>query len=154
VAGALAVAVIAVLVVYPRGRERPTALTIIAASGPVVTTELRRGGAPRRSGDDQAQVGDTLVLRADADRPIELRVYGDADEPLARCPGPRGCTIARDGNHGHYVLELTLRSPGVVRAMLFAGDSIPTAFRELDADVAAAHDRGVEARELRVDRVQ
>lgn len=152
----LAVAVIVVLVVYPRAADHrlvvPIAIT--AASGPVVTSEIRRGGGPRRSGDAETSVGDTLVLRADADRPIELRVYGDADEPLARCPGPQGCTIARDGTHGHYVLELTLRSPGVVRAMLFAGDAIPTAFRDLDADVAAAHDRGASARELRVERVQ
>jgi len=154
VAGAFA-AVIAVLVLYPRRSDhRPAPIAITGAPGPVVTSELRRGGGPRRGGDDDANVGDTLVLRADADRPIELRVYGDADEPLARCPGPQGCTIARDGSHGYYVLELTLRSPGVVRAMLFSGDSIPTVFRDLDADVAAGHERGVEVRELRVDHVQ
>ena len=67
---------------------------------------------------------------------------------------------ARDGEHLRYVLELTLRSHGTVRTMLFASDSTsasspaPIAFRSLDADVDAAHAQGIDARQVAIDQVQ
>jgi len=144
-AAAVAAAAVAVLVLYPWGHDDRIA-------EPIATTEIRRGPNPHRA--DGPSVGDTLVVRAEAARPLELRVYGDADEPLARCPGAAGCTVTHDGQRYRYMLELALRFRGSVRTMLFAGDPVPAAFRSLDADVEAAHEQGIEARQVGIDHVQ
>ena len=50
------------------------------------------------------------------------RVYGEGGEPLARCTDAQGCKVERTGARRTYTLELPLRSPGDVRAVLFIGD--------------------------------
>ena len=124
--------------------QRPPAR--VALAEPTVQTELRRAGPSRGLGE--AALGDTLIVRAVADQAIELRLYGDTGELLARCSDASGCTVARDGERRHYTLELVLRAPGDVRTMLFvtAGRDVPA--RDLDRDLQAAHDAGLAPRQV------
>jgi hypothetical protein len=119
---------------------------------PVVTTEIRRGERPHR-GDD-VSVGDTLVVHAESDQPIELRVYGDGGEPLARCTDTQGCAVERSGAHRRYTLDVLLRAPGDVRTVLFTGDAIPSPGANLDADLDAALAAHVDARQVATVRVE
>lgn len=123
--------------------------TQIAASvdAPSIAAEIRRSDAPHRSGGS-ASIGDTLILHMQVDRPSELRVYGDAGEPLARCTETLGCTVERSGKVRRFQLELVLRASGTVRAVLFTGDSIPDSFQNLNADVETAQRANVEARQV------
>jgi hypothetical protein len=124
----------------------------IAIGEDPATTEIRRGGQPHR-GDDVA-IGDTLVVRAKAEGPFELRVYGDTGEPLARCSEAHGCTVERDGNVRRIRLEIELKASGDVRAVLFTGDSIPEAFVDLNTDAETAQRAGVDAHQIAVIHVQ
>jgi hypothetical protein len=113
---------------------------------PVVTTETRRGESRHRGGD--VAVGDTLVIHAQSDQPIELRVYGEGGEPLARCTDAAGCTVERNGAQRRYTLEVPMRSPGDVSAVMFSGGAIPAAGKDLEADLEAAHAAPVDARQV------
>jgi len=145
------------------GGERPSRSTStqVASStqigavsdAPRITTEIRRSDAPHRGGGS-ASIGDTLILHVQVDRPSELRVYGDAGEPLARCTETQGCTVERSGKVCRFQLELVLRASGTVRAVLFTGDSIPDSFQNLNADVETAQRADVEARQVAFVHVQ
>jgi hypothetical protein len=146
-AGAAAAIAIVVLVVVRGSATSPR------RTEPIVTSEIRRGERPHRGGD--VAVGDTLVVRAQADGPIELRVYGDGGEPLARCTETQGCAVERSGVHRRYALEVVLRSPGETRAVLFRGAAaIPEPRKDLDADLEAALAANVDAREVVIVHVQ
>lgn len=134
--GAAVGIVVLALVVHLRMKPLP--------AEPVVTTETRRGGSLHRGGD--VAVGDTLVIHAQSGQPIELRVYGEGGEPLARCTDTQGCTVERHGAQRRYTLEVPLRSPGDVRAVLFTG-AMPEPQAGLDEDLAAAFAAHVDARE-------
>jgi hypothetical protein len=121
---------------------------------PTVIAEIRRGDRPHRSGRNSASIGDTLVLRTDTWHPIELRVYGDAGEPLARCTERQGCAVEHDGDHRRFRFELALHAAGDVRTVLFTGAAVPAAFENLDADVEAAQRAGVDARQVAIIHVQ
>ncbi|HEX7838865.1 MAG TPA: hypothetical protein VF469_15415 [Kofleriaceae bacterium] len=118
-----------------------------------VIAEIRRSDTPHRS-NDGASIGDTLILHIQFDRPSELRVYGDAGEPLARCSEARGCTVERSGKARRFQLKLVLRASGTVRAVLFTGDSIPGSFQNLNADVETAQRANVDARQVAFVHVQ
>lgn len=122
-------------------------------TAPRPTIVIRRGDTPHRSGGG-ASIGDTLLLDLEVDRPGELRVYGDAGEPLARCTEAQGCTVERSGKVRRFQLQLVLRASGTVRAVLFTGDSIPEAFRNLNTDVETAQRANVEVRQVGFVHVQ
>jgi hypothetical protein len=130
----------------------------VVATAPVVTTETRRGAEPHRSGSgsggDRASIGDILVVRAHASRPIELRVYGDTGEPLARCTETQGCTVERDGDLRRIHFELELRALGDVRVVLFDGAAIPASVHNLEADVDSATRANVDAHQVGIWHVQ
>lgn len=146
IAGA-AVAVAAALVVILWWRAGT-----VADGEPIAMAEIRRGNQPHRGGE--VSIGDTLVVRADAGRAIELRVYGDTGEPLARCSDDGGCLLTRDGERRHYTLEVALRAGGDVRAVLFSAASGLPPPHDLDGDLAAAQRAGIPARQVAVFRVQ
>lgn len=123
------------------------------SDAPRITTEIRRSDVPRRGGGS-ASIGDTFILHVQVDRPSELRVYGDAGEPLARCTETQGCTVERSGKVRRFQLELVLRASGTVRAVLFTGDSIPGSFQNLNADAETAQRVDVEARQVAFVQVQ
>lgn len=137
--------------------DRPGSATgagsVASAEPPLVTVEIRRGDARRRGGDS-ASIGDTLILHLQVDRPSELRVYGDAGEPLARCTETLGCTVERTGEVRRFQLEVMLRASGTVRAVLFTGAPIPESFHDLNADVETAQRANVEARQVAFVHVQ
>jgi hypothetical protein len=139
------------------GTLRETPGTTIALGGdPGVTTEIRLGNAQHRSGSGSVSVsrGDTLVVKGTADRPFELRVYGESGEPIARCTETIGCAVERDGNVRRFHFELTLQVLGEVRAFLFTGASIPTEFQDLNADIQMAQRANVDTKQLAVVQVQ
>lgn len=143
---AAAIGIVVVLVVRSWGTHSPL-------TEPIVTTETRRGESPHRSGD--VAVGDTFVVHVEADQPIELRVYGDGGEPLARCTETQGCKVERSGAHRRYSLELLLRSPGDTRAVLFSGAAAtPEPRKDLDADLEAARAANLEARQVAIVHVE
>jgi hypothetical protein len=143
---ALAAAAVVVLAVYSTRTDR-------RMTEPVVATEVRRGTNPHRGSG--VSIGDTFVVHVEVDRAIELRVYGDAGEPLARCTDDQGCTVQRDGERRRYSLEVTLHAQGEVRAVLFMGATATAPPpKNLDADLEAAHQAGVDARQIAVLRAQ
>lgn len=120
-----------------------------APTEPIVTIESRRGERAHR-GDDFA-VGDTLVVHAQSDQPIELRIYGDGGELLARCSDTQGCTvehIEHNGARRRYTVDVPLRSPGDVRAVLFTGGTMPEPPKDLDADLESALAAHITARSV------
>ena len=119
-----------------------------APAEPVVTIESRRGETAHR-GDDLA-VGDTLVVHAQSEQPIELRVYGDGGEPLARCTETQGCTFERSGAERRYTLEVPLQARGDVRTVLFTGGAMLEPPKDLEADLAAALSVRIDARQVAV----
>jgi hypothetical protein len=135
-AAGIVVGMLVLQLFIPRPKQAPTE--------PVVTIETRRGESPHR-GDDVA-VGDTLVVHARSDQPIELRIYGDGGESLARCTDSQGCTVERNGRLRDYTVDVPLRSPGAVRAVLFTGGTMPEPSKDLDADLEAAQAAHITAR--------
>jgi hypothetical protein len=139
IAGGLAAlaAAAAAIVVIPRLRPHPSGSSQLVA----LATEVSQGSAVVR-GDTEAKVGDTLVVRAETLGPAELRVYGGSGERLiGACndqPGQRGCTVARDGEHRRFVLEVPLEVPGMARAVIFLGAKLPASTGSLAADQEAA----------------
>jgi hypothetical protein len=151
---------------HPRVEDRSVSTVASAQRGEVermtlstdtrFTTEIRRG-APMRGehrvlgvitaaseGEtavrrETAHVGDTLILHVAADPALELRVYGDAGEPLARCADLLDCSLEATDRIPRFRLEVSLRSPGHVTAVLFARSSMPTPFQDLNADLEAAY---------------
>jgi hypothetical protein len=148
VAALAAAAVVLWFVLGPRPAPPQVAQVAVAAhaDGPVVTTAIRPGGLKRSTA--AARLGDTLVVTADADAAIELRLYGEADEPVARCNDSEGCAVVHTGAHRHYVLEHVLQVHGTVRVVVFTGTAFPATFESLDADVATAHAYGGSARQI------
>jgi hypothetical protein len=139
-----AAAAIAVILAWRAGiLHRP-------ATDVIVMTETRRAGQPHRGG---VGVGDTWIVRVEADRPIELRVYGDAGEPLARCAAGEACTVTQDGERRRLVLEAGLGAPGDARAVVFEGGRMPSP-RNLEADLAEAQRLGIDAHQVAVVHVQ
>ncbi|HEX4420169.1 MAG TPA: hypothetical protein VH165_19775 [Kofleriaceae bacterium] len=126
----------------------------VAVTEPVVTTEVRRGDRPHRSGPDSTSIGDTLVIHVAIGQRAELRVYGDTGEPLARCTETAGCTVERDGELRRFHLELALQSSGDVRAVLFTGAALPPGFAGLNLDVEAAQAAGGHAQQVAMLHVQ
>ncbi len=118
----------------------------------MASVTIRRSGGVHRS--HGVNIGDTLVVEAQADRSIELRVYGDAGEPLARCNEATGCALGRSGGQRRFRLELALAAPGDVRTVLFIGDPIPPPSRDLASDLEAAERANVETRNLSCIHVQ
>lgn len=136
--------------------DEPLSVASVAGesvAAPLATAVIRRGDTPHRSSDG-ASIGDTLILSLEVDRPSELRVYGDAGEPLARCTETQGCTVERSGKVRRFQLQLVLRASGTVRAVLFTGDSIPESFRNLNTDMETAQRASVEARQVGFVQVQ
>jgi hypothetical protein len=123
-------------------------------TAPRITTEILRSARPHRSGSASVSVGDTLIVRAPANRAAELRVYGDTGEPLARCSEVLGCPVEGDPDHPGLRLELALTAPGDVRTLLFSGDAIPAAFGNLNEDVEAAQRANVDVRQIALVHVQ
>lgn len=110
--------------------------------------------AARRRGAQGPNLGDTLVIEMVADRPIELRVYGDTGDPLARCTDAEGCRVERVEARWKYHLELELRAPGAVHTVEYTGGAMPAALGDLDEDLQAARRAGVSAREISVVHVE
>jgi hypothetical protein len=117
-----------------------------------VVTEVVHRGERRRGGD--AAIGDSLALRIDTDGSAEIRIYGDAGEPIARCDDFGGCEVERDGAHRRYTLLVPLRAPGDVRAVLFTGGPALPPPRDLDTDLAVAAMARITARQIASQRVQ
>ncbi|HSR95442.1 MAG TPA: hypothetical protein VLM79_00170 [Kofleriaceae bacterium] len=114
---------------------------------------VRRAGK-HRGGESALQLGDTLVIETVADRPLELRVYGDTGEPLARCTESRGCRIEQRGARRKYHLELKLDAPGAVVTVAYGGAVMPESFVSLDSDTEAADRAGIRATEISVVHVE
>jgi hypothetical protein len=115
---------------------------------------VRRGPGIRRGDALGLHIGDTLVIETFAERPVELRVYGDAGEPLGRCTEARGCRVARIGAGWKYHLELELRGLGRVQTVEFSGSAMPVPFVDLDKDLEAAGKAGVAMRDISVVHVE
>jgi len=147
IAGAIAAlaAAVVLVVLYKRTSHEPP-------FEPIAMAEIRHGSHPHRSGD--VGIGDILVVHVDANRPIELRVYGDTGEFLASCNDDGGCDAVRNGDHRRYTLELVLRARGDVRAVLFTSAAGLSPPHGLDADLAAALRVGIDARQVAVFHVQ
>lgn len=139
-----AAAAVAVILAWRGGTLHPPATDVI------VMTEIRRAGQPHR-GD--VGVGDTWIVWAEAHRTIELRVYGDAGEPLARCPEGPGCTATQDGDRHRLVLEVGFGAPGDARAVVFEGPRMPPG-RNLEADLAEAHRMAIDAHQVAFVHIQ
>jgi hypothetical protein len=116
-----------------------------SAPASVVAT-IRRGTALHRSAG--VSIGDILVVDIQASRPFELRMYGDAGEPLARCGRAQPCVAAAGPSGDRFHFEYVLRAPGDVRTILFTGDPIPEAFGGLDADLRAAQRAQVQVQQI------
>lgn len=130
------------------------------SSGPqqiAFATEVRHGATVLRGPSergDQASVGDTLVVRAIAPGPAELRVYGGSNGRLiASCNEQGGCTVERDGEVRRFVLEVALDVPGTVSAVVFVGTNLPPSTRSLDPDLEAAAAARIEVKQDRPVRV-
>ena len=119
-------------------------------------TEVRPGPGVHRAGPmrgHQANLGDTLVVRATATGPAELRVYGGSGEKLlAVCGEGDGC-ITRDGERRRFVLEVALKLPGEARAVVFAGATIPPTAGSLSQDLEAAAGAGIRTEPSQATRV-
>ena len=116
--------------------------------------EIRRAARRHRDRGTAPKIGDTLVIEMIAARPIELRVYGDSGEPLARCTETQGCLVEHMGSGRKYHVEVELRAPGAVRTVEYAGAAMPELFVSLDKDLEAAGQAGVDMRELSVVHVE
>ncbi|MBC7973619.1 MAG: hypothetical protein H7138_01445 [Myxococcales bacterium] len=79
-------------------------------------------------------------------------MYSDAGKPLARCSALVDCGLEMIDNAPWFHLEVTLRTSGRVSAFLFAGRSILPQ-QGLNADLLAAHEIGIETREIALVRV-
>ena len=134
------------------GPPAPGGASIASAADALVASEIRRGAQPHRS--DSVSIGDSWILEVKTAGPAELRVYGDAGEPLARCMADPRCTIDHDGGSVRFRVELALRASGDVRAVLFSGGVAPAAFESLEADIAAAQRAQVDARQIGVVHVR
>jgi hypothetical protein len=147
-AGITAVATLAAAaaMLRPHPQPRVTVADTPHTEEPRIATEIRAGSV--RRGFGQAHIGDALIVTVDVDTAIELRLYGDADQPLARCNDTEGCAVTYRGSHRHYVLEHLLRSTGALRVVMFTGSAFPATFELLDADVATAHAYGGDARQV------
>jgi hypothetical protein len=133
-------------------RTADVSLTAPFVGSPLVG--VRRAARQHRGEGAALNIGDTLVLEAAAERPIELRVYGDTGEPLARCTETQGCRVHRVGARRVYHLELEARAPGALRTMAYVGGAMPAPFVSLDADLEAAARAGIDMREISVVRVE
>jgi hypothetical protein len=137
IAGGLAAMAAALLVYFALPRTSTTTGAIALA------TEVRRDPTVRRAEPgraDQANLGDTLVVRAEATGPAEVRVYGGSGELLlGRCNDQGGCRIERDGERRRFVIEVPLNTPGMVHAVVFIGANVPASAgaRALDLETAA-----------------
>jgi hypothetical protein len=120
---------------------------------PTALVGVRRAGKHRGAGN-VLHIGDTLVIQTVADRPLELRVYGDTGEPLARCTEAHGCRVEQLGARRRYRLELKLDAPGAVLTVAYAGATMPAAFVSLDNDTEVAGRAGIIAREISVVHVE
>lgn len=109
---------------------------------------VRRAARRHRGGGTAPHIGDSLVVETTADRPIELRVYGDSGEPLARCMETQGCRVEHIGARRKYHLELRLHAPGEVRMVEYTGAAMPDALVSLDEDLEAASKAGADVKEL------
>ncbi len=137
IAGGLATAA-AAAVVYFVIQPAPTPPGVIA----LATEHHPSPTAVRTMSDraDQANLGDTFVVRAETIGPAEVRVYGgSAGKLIAQCNDRGGCTgIERDGERRVYRLEMTLDLPGETRAVVFAGTNVPPTRDSYDQDLEAA----------------
>jgi hypothetical protein len=111
---------------------------------PTVTSMIRPAPRPHRGSG--ANIDDTLVVKIEANQPVETRIYNDAGEMLARCHDQEECAIQHDGPRTRWKLEVLLRARGDVRIVLFLGASVPEPRGTLERDSAAAYDAGVEIR--------
>jgi hypothetical protein len=142
IAGGIAAvaAAAAAIVIIPKLRSHPSEPSPMIA----LATEVRHGPTVLRADPerpDQAGVGDTLLVRAEATGPAEVRVYGGSSEHLiASCNdrGGSGCTVERDGERRRFVLEVPLEVPGMVRAVIFVGAGLPPSTGSLEPDLEAA----------------
>lgn len=150
IAGALSAAVIIVIVIVALAPGRPRRAGPDGGAPEVVATAaIERAGQPHRGA--QAAVGDTWIVEVEARRPVELRVYGDAGEPLARCGDEAGdgCTATTLADRRRYVLRVRLAARGDVRAIAFVGGALPAA-EGLEPDLAAARQLGFDAHHVAV----
>jgi hypothetical protein len=142
---AAAAAAAALLVVFSGDRgSAPTDPTV------ELTAEIRPGGEVVRGGPDRgdhANVGDTLVVGAEATGPVEIRVYGGSSERLlATCNDRGGCAVTRDGERRRFVLEVPLETPGTVRAVVFVGANLPASAGSLGPDLERAEGAGIQTK--------
>jgi hypothetical protein len=115
---------------------------------------VRRAARRHRGEATALNIGDTFVLELAAERPIEVRVYGDTGEPLARCTETQGCRVQRSGARRVYHLELEARAPGAIRTMGYVGDAMPEPFVSLDNDAEAAGRAGITVSQISIVHVE
>jgi len=129
----------------------------VSPTAPFAGTPLlgvRRAARRHRAEGTALNIGDTFVLEVAAERPIEVRVYGDTGEPLALCTETQGCRVQRIGAHRVYHLELEARAPGAIRTMGYVGDAMPAPFVSLDNDTEAADRAGITVRQISIVHVE
>jgi hypothetical protein len=124
------------------------AVTVFRPQGPpepALRASVERGSVAFR-GDEAPRPGDTLSLEAEGGRHrrLELRIYRNERELLARCENGSGSGPAdlgsgscfRDG--GRLRLTLTLDAVGRYQpVLLFSAEPLPPPAAGLDADVGA-----------------
>jgi len=136
VGGALAAAAAIVVFAMRPGRQTGPELAVAGT--------IERGATAMRAErtSEEAILGDTLAVRAEASGPAEVRVYGGTGgQLLARCDdhgGQDGCQIEHDGERRRFSLSVPLNAPGKVRTVIFGGASVPPSQGSLDQDLEAA----------------
>jgi hypothetical protein len=149
IAGGIAAAAAVILLVGPRLWSGPPQPQLIA-----LESEVRKGGTVVR-GDSGANVGDTLVVHAEAIGAAEIRVYGGSSGRLiATCKDQGGdCTIERDGERRRFTLEVKLKVPGIAQAVIFLGANLPVSGDSLALDLEAAASARIPSKQTPVRRV-
>ncbi|HEU4412028.1 MAG TPA: hypothetical protein VFS43_42700 [Polyangiaceae bacterium] len=106
--------------------------------GEAVSYYFEGGGARGEHRDDQAAVGQTLVLRARPEGKGELRLYRDRRELVLRCPGGEGCEWASERGRALWRVKAPLTAPGRYRAIVLSGATLSAPSGNEDQDLAAA----------------
>jgi hypothetical protein len=112
-------------------------------SGHQIAVAVERDGKVRNR-NDEASIGDTLVVRAVVeDNGSELRVYDDSGVALASCaaPGPN-CRVEAVDGRTTLVLEIKVLRPDELLPIRFS-PPLGTRSAGREADVSAATKAGI-----------